>query len=111
MGWFETGTFGPPVAPFARRAFTVSLVRQLCVTEGGAYGHMEQVHCVLGFEPSDDLAAYEGVLWSDDCDSPEAFFDAVRKGEPMYGIHGEFDADFSFATAAAAANTGFTIGS
>ncbi len=35
--------------------------------------------------------------------------DEVRRGEPLYGIHAEFDADFSFATAAAEHNSGFEL--
>jgi thymidine phosphorylase len=37
--------------------------------------------------------------------------DAVKRGDPLYGIHAEFDADFSFATTAAAQNSGFTLAS
>lgn len=37
--------------------------------------------------------------------------DEVRRGEPLYGIHAEFGSDFSFATAAAEANSGFTLAS
>ncbi|MGD2167531.1 MAG: thymidine phosphorylase, partial [Gammaproteobacteria bacterium] len=37
--------------------------------------------------------------------------DEVRRGEPLYGIHAEFEADFSFATAAAESNSGFTLAS
>jgi len=37
--------------------------------------------------------------------------DPVRRGEPLYGIHAEFEADFSFATEAAQQNSGFTIAS
>jgi thymidine phosphorylase len=35
--------------------------------------------------------------------------DPVRRGEPLYAIHAEFDADFSFATETARQQTGFTI--
>ena len=35
--------------------------------------------------------------------------DPVRRGEPLYGIHAEFDADFAFANEAAQQNSGFTI--
>jgi thymidine phosphorylase len=35
--------------------------------------------------------------------------DQVRRGEPLYGIHAEFDADFGFATEAAAQNSGFAL--
>jgi thymidine phosphorylase len=35
--------------------------------------------------------------------------DAVKRGQPLYGIHAEFDADFSFATAAARKSSGFTV--
>jgi thymidine phosphorylase len=35
--------------------------------------------------------------------------DHARRGEPLYGIHAEFDADFAFATEAAQQNSGFTI--
>ena len=37
--------------------------------------------------------------------------DHVRRGEPLYGIHAVFDADFAFATEAAQQNSGFTIAS
>jgi thymidine phosphorylase len=35
--------------------------------------------------------------------------DSVRKGEPLYAIHAEFDADFSFASEAAGKDSGFTV--
>jgi thymidine phosphorylase len=35
--------------------------------------------------------------------------DHVERGEPLYGIHAEFDADFAFATEAAQQNSGFAI--
>jgi len=35
--------------------------------------------------------------------------DRVRRGEPLYTIHAEFDADFTFASEAAAHNDGFTL--
>jgi len=35
--------------------------------------------------------------------------DKVTKGEPLYGIHAEFDADFAFACEAAAHNSGFRL--
>jgi thymidine phosphorylase len=35
--------------------------------------------------------------------------DEVRRGQPLYGIHAEFDADFSFATAAAEQDSGYTL--
>jgi len=37
--------------------------------------------------------------------------DKVRQGEPLYAIHAEFDADFTFAGEAAARNSGFTLAS
>jgi thymidine phosphorylase len=37
--------------------------------------------------------------------------DAVHRGDPLYVIHAEFDADFSFATEAARQSTGFTLAS
>ena len=37
--------------------------------------------------------------------------DSVRRGEALYAIHAEFDADFSFATETARQYTGFTIAS
>ena len=37
--------------------------------------------------------------------------DKVRRGEPLYAIHAEFDADFTFAGEAAARNSGFTLAS
>lgn len=36
--------------------------------------------------------------------------DKVRRGEPLYAIHAEFDADFSFAQGEATQNNGFTLG-
>ena len=35
--------------------------------------------------------------------------DSVRRGDPLYGIHAEFDADFTFAKEAAEQNSGFTV--
>jgi thymidine phosphorylase len=35
--------------------------------------------------------------------------DPVRKGEPIYGIHAEFDGDFAFACEAAEQNNGFML--
>jgi thymidine phosphorylase len=35
--------------------------------------------------------------------------DEVRRGDPLYGIHAEFDADFTFAREAAEQNNGFTL--
>jgi thymidine phosphorylase len=35
--------------------------------------------------------------------------DRVQRGEPLYAIHAEFEADFVFATEAAAQNSGFTL--
>jgi thymidine phosphorylase len=35
--------------------------------------------------------------------------DPVSRGEPLYAIHAEFDADFSFACEAAEQNSGFTV--
>jgi len=35
--------------------------------------------------------------------------DKVRQGEPLYAIHAEFDADFAFASEAAAQDSGFTV--
>ena len=35
--------------------------------------------------------------------------DEVTKGEPLYAIHAEFDADFSFASEAADRNSGFSL--
>jgi len=35
--------------------------------------------------------------------------DSVSRGEPLYGIHAKFDADFAFATDAAAQASGFTL--
>ena len=35
--------------------------------------------------------------------------DPVKRGEPLYGIHAEFDADFAFACEAAARHDGFTL--
>jgi thymidine phosphorylase len=35
--------------------------------------------------------------------------DAVRRGEPLYAIHAEFDADFTFAREAAGRSSGYTI--
>jgi len=35
--------------------------------------------------------------------------DTAKKGEPLYAIHAEFDADFAFAREAAAQNSGFTL--
>jgi thymidine phosphorylase len=35
--------------------------------------------------------------------------DEVRRGDALYGIHAEFDADFSFAREAAEQNNGFTL--
>jgi thymidine phosphorylase len=35
--------------------------------------------------------------------------DKVRRGEPLYAIHAEFDADFAFACEAAAGHSGFTL--
>jgi len=35
--------------------------------------------------------------------------DEVRRGDPLYGIHAEFDADFSFAREAAEQDSGFTL--
>jgi thymidine phosphorylase len=35
--------------------------------------------------------------------------DSVKRGEALYGIHAEFDADFAFACEAAAQNSGFTL--
>jgi len=37
--------------------------------------------------------------------------DTVKRGEPLYGIHAEFDADFTFAQDAAELNNGFTLAS
>jgi thymidine phosphorylase len=36
--------------------------------------------------------------------------DPVSRGEPLYGIHAKFGADFEFATDAAAQANGFTLG-
>jgi thymidine phosphorylase len=36
--------------------------------------------------------------------------DKVNRGEPLYGIHAKFDADFAFATEAAGQHSGFTLG-
>ena len=35
--------------------------------------------------------------------------DEVRRGEPLYAIHAEFDADFAFADEAAAQRSGFVL--
>jgi thymidine phosphorylase len=35
--------------------------------------------------------------------------DKVNRGEPLYGIHAKFDADFAFATEAAGQHSGFTL--
>ena len=35
--------------------------------------------------------------------------DRVSRGEPLYAIHAEFEADFDFASEAAAQNSGFTL--
>jgi thymidine phosphorylase len=35
--------------------------------------------------------------------------DEVKKGEPLYAIHAEFDADFAFAKEAAAKSNGYTV--
>jgi len=37
--------------------------------------------------------------------------DKVKRGEPLYGIHAAFDADFAFAQDAAELNNGFTLAS
>jgi hypothetical protein len=34
----------------------------------------------------------------------------VRRGQPLYSIHAEFDADFAFAREAAVQDSGFTLG-
>jgi thymidine phosphorylase len=37
--------------------------------------------------------------------------DSVHRGEPLYAIHAEFEADFSFASETAKQNSGFTVAS
>lgn len=68
---FQTGTYdftGPEL-------FAVDFTRQFShENEDGEYAGMEQLHCVIYYEPTDELRALTRNLWSSACDSVADFF-------------------------------------
>lgn len=71
---FQTGTYsftGPEL-------FSLHFTRQFThEEEDGEYGGMEQLHCVIYYEPTPELRALTCTLWSSRCESLAEFFAQV----------------------------------
>lgn len=61
------------------KLFHWSLVRQFSLERHGEYDRMEQLECVLYYNPRPQLENVEASLWSSDCDSLEEFFYGVER--------------------------------
>lgn len=71
---FQAGTFaftGPEL-------FSLYLTRQFTHEEDGEYAGMEQLHCILYYEPAPELRTLDRNLWSTACASLEDFFARVE---------------------------------
>ena len=71
---FQTGTYdftGPEL-------FSLDLTRQFTHEEDGEYAGMEQLHCVIYYEPTPELRGLTRNLWSSACASLAEFFARVE---------------------------------
>ena len=59
--------------------FELDLTRQFAHEENGQYVGMEQLHCTLYYQPTDELRALKCNLWSAHCSSLAEFFDRVEQ--------------------------------
>lgn len=72
---FQAGTYsftGPEL-------FSLHLTRQFThEEEDGEYAGMEQLHCIIYYDPTPELRALDRNLWSSDCASRADFFARVE---------------------------------
>lgn len=82
---FQAGTYdftGPEL-------FSLYLTRQFThEEEDGEYGGMEQLHCIIYYEPTPELRGLARNLWSSACASVADFFARVE-GMPEFRIPAE----------------------
>ena len=71
---FECGVFSFTGKPL----FYADFCRQFSVDVEGEYDHMEQLHCRLTCEPTDDLKDQQTNLWAEGFSSLSDFFTAVE---------------------------------
>ncbi|NQX67582.1 hypothetical protein HQN90_15780 [Paenibacillus alba] len=63
-----------------KELFHFGFVRQFVVEEDGESSHMEQLHCLLLYEPVEELQFLKKTLWSYDTeDNYEIFFNKVEE--------------------------------
>jgi hypothetical protein len=71
---FQAGTYsftGPEL-------FSLYLTRQFTHEEDGEYAGMEQLHCIIYYEPAAELRTLNHNLWSSHCASLADFFAQVE---------------------------------
>jgi hypothetical protein len=71
---FQAGTYaftGPEL-------FSLYLTRQFTHEEDGEHAGMEQLHCIIYYEPTAELRALDRNLWSTHCASLDDFFAQVE---------------------------------
>ncbi|MDR7002050.1 hypothetical protein [Neobacillus niacini] len=58
--------------------FHFGFVRQFSIFEEDEYDHMEQLHCLFYFKPTEELKMLEATEWSMDYDDLDTFFNHIE---------------------------------